>query len=99
MQDSMKFNLSRPAYLQVTDHICERILQQRWKEGGKLPSIRELAIRLKATPNTVARAYRWLCLREIIDNRHKDGFYVSPNGIGIVLSIRRGEFLFSNKNL
>jgi GntR family transcriptional regulator len=85
-----------PVYLRVTNHVCDRIWQKNWKEGDKLPSIRNLAIELEATPNAVARAYRWLSLREIINNRHRAGFFVSSDGIGAVFSMQREKFLFSS---
>lgn len=47
------------------------------KPGDKLPSVRELAKDNGINPNTVARAYRELEQRGIVNNIPKKGVYVS----------------------
>lgn len=48
--------------------------------GEKLPSVRELARRLKVHHNTVAAAYAELNDRGLVESRHGSGLFVSKHG-------------------
>ena len=39
----MDFNENKPIYLQIADKIMEKILNHTYKEGDRLPSVREAA--------------------------------------------------------
>ena len=56
----MEFSEPRSIYLQIADQIRDRILQGEWRDGERIPSIRELAIELGVNPNTVTRSYQAL---------------------------------------
>ncbi len=49
-----------PLYLQLRDRIVEQVETGRLAPGSRLPSVRDLARRLRLNVNTVARAYRVL---------------------------------------
>lgn len=49
-----------PIYRQVENGIIEMILLGAWPEGTRLPSVRSLATRLGANPNTIQKAYQEL---------------------------------------
>ncbi len=76
----MEFNNSRAIYLQISDYICEKILSKEWKEGERIPSVRELAVDVEVNPNTVMRTYSFLQDKNIITNQRGVGFYVSDDG-------------------
>ncbi len=40
----MEFKKKQAIYLQIGEHISENILRKLWKEGDKIPSIREMAV-------------------------------------------------------
>jgi DNA-binding transcriptional regulator YhcF (GntR family) len=76
----MEFNDSQAIYLQISDYICEKILSKEWKEGERIPSVRELAVTVEVNPNTVMRTYTFLQEKNIITNQRGVGFFVSDNG-------------------
>lgn len=77
----MEFSGSQPIYQQIGDHICENILSGKWKEGERIPSVRDLAIEIAVNPNTVMRTYAMLQEKKIIVNQRGVGFFVADNGM------------------
>jgi GntR family transcriptional regulator len=53
----MEFHDNKPIYLQIGDLIIERVLSGEWREGERIPSVRETAVNLEVNPNTVMRSY------------------------------------------
>ena len=76
----MEFNDSQAIYLQIADYICEKILSGEWKEGDRIPSVRELAIEVEVNPNTVMRTFTYLQEKGIISNQRGVGFFVADDG-------------------
>jgi GntR family transcriptional regulator len=66
-----------PIYRQIIRQIEFGILSGRLKSGDKLPTIRSLAVELKANPNTIARAYGELEIRGILATQVGSGTYIS----------------------
>ena len=66
-----------PIYRQIIRQIEYGILSGRLKSGDKLPTIRSLAVELKANPNTIARAYGELEIRGILATQVGSGTYIS----------------------
>ena len=64
----------RPIYRQLMEQIVARILDQTYREGELLPSIRQLANDFLVNPLTAARAYREL-----------DEYTETRRGIGLVV--------------
>ena len=54
----MQWNLTgdRPIYLQLCEQITLRLVSGAWPPGGRLPSVRELAVDAGGNPNTMQRA-------------------------------------------
>jgi GntR family transcriptional regulator len=59
---------------QITYRVLYAIARGVYRPGDKLPTVREIAKRLKVNPNTVSRAYRDL---------ERDGVLVSKRGTGV----------------
>jgi len=102
----MEFKETQAIYLQIGDYVCEQILLERWKEGDRLLSVRELGVALEVNPNTVMRTYDLLQGREIIFNKRGVGYFVSDDARRKILQYRKKEFLeqdlppvFKNMNL
>ena len=89
----MQFSQSQSIYLQIADYVCEKILLKEWETGGRLPSVRELAVLLEVNPNTVMRTYEFLQQQEIIFNQRGIGFFASPNAIEKAAHYRKGVFI------
>ncbi len=54
----MEFDHSRPIYEQIVEEFKKKLIRKDLEPGGKIPSQRELAQKMKVNPNTVQRAYR-----------------------------------------
>ena len=66
-----------PIYRQIIRQIEFAVLSGRLKEGDRLPTIRSLAVELKANPNTIAKAYGELEIRGILATQVGSGTYIS----------------------
>jgi GntR family transcriptional regulator len=66
-----------PIYRQIIQQIEYAVLSGRMQSGDKLPTIRSLAVDLKANPNTIARAYSELEIRGILETQVGSGTYIS----------------------
>jgi DNA-binding transcriptional regulator YhcF (GntR family) len=89
----MEFRESRPIYLQIADHICEKILMYEWKQDERVPSVRELAVSLQVNPNTVMRTYEFLQQQDIIYNQRGIGYFVSAKAYKNSVMVRKDDFL------
>ena len=89
----MEFKETQAIYLQIGDYVCEQILLERWKEGDRLLSVRELGVTLEVNPNTVMRTYDFLQNREIIFNKRGVGYFVSDDARQKILGYRKKQFL------
>jgi GntR family transcriptional regulator len=66
-----------PVYRQIIQQIEYAILSGRMRPGDRLPTIRSLAVELKANPNTIAKAYGELEIRGILTTQVGSGTYIS----------------------
>lgn len=67
----------KPAYLQIVDQIKYAAASGRLRAGEALPSIRQLAERLRINRNTVDKAYRELDRQGVIETVRGKGAFVS----------------------
>ena len=79
---------NRPIYRQLMDEIIARILDQTYREGELLPSVRQLASDSLVNPLTAARAYREL--GDLTETRRGVGLAVK-HGVREVLLLRERE--------
>ncbi|UII79157.1 GntR family transcriptional regulator [Flagellimonas sp. CMM7] len=89
----MDFDNGKPIYLQIVDFFYENILMKRWKEGERIPSVREVAMMVEVNPNTAIRAFNHLQDLEVIYNKRGIGYFVSDDGYAKVLAIKKKEFM------
>ncbi|TAI49164.1 GntR family transcriptional regulator [Flagellimonas allohymeniacidonis] len=89
----MDFDNSKPIYLQIVDFFYENILEKRWQEEERIPSVREVAMMVEVNPNTAIRAFNHLQDLEVIYNKRGIGYFVSQDGFSKVLEIKRREFM------
>lgn len=89
----MEFREKQSIYLQIAEYVCEQILLKNWLPGNKILSIRDLAIAMEVTPNTIQRTYDFLTLKQIIINRRGVGYFVEEEGIDRVLNFRKEQFI------
>ncbi|WP_337042002.1 GntR family transcriptional regulator [Emticicia sp. 17c] len=89
----MEFRNNQAIYLQIAEMVCENILLNRWGEGEKIPSVRELAVTIEVNPNTVARTYEFLTQKEIIFTKRGMGYFVTEDGKSKAMAFRKEDFL------
>lgn len=89
----MEFRANQAIYLQIAEYVCEQILLKKWNLGEKILSIRELAVLMQVTPNTVQRAYDFLQQKDIITNKRGIGYFTEADAFERILAFRREQFI------
>lgn len=89
----MEFHENQAIYLQIADHFCENILQKTWKEGEKIPSVRETAVMVEVNPNTALRSFNYLQEQGIIYNKRGIGYHVADQGYQRALLFKKQQFI------
>lgn len=90
---TMQFEENNKAiYLQIAEKICDEIVDGKYGDDDRLPSVREYAALAEVNANTMMRSYDRLASEGIIYNRRGIGFFVAP-GAKIKIIKRRGEDL------
>jgi GntR family transcriptional regulator len=77
-----------PFYRQIIDQIKFGIATGKLKIGEQLPTVRALAVDLKVNLNTVAKAYKELEIRNILETQQGTGTFISDHKIEIPLKER-----------
>ncbi len=90
----MEFRESQAIYLQIADYICEAILIEKWKEGDRIPSVRELAVNMEVNPNTAMRTFNYLQDKGIIFNKRGIGYFINEDGKSKTLELMREDFIY-----
>lgn len=88
----MEFASDKPIYRQIADYCCEQVLTRAWASGGKVPSVRELALDMAVNTHTVLKAYDQLQADGIIAPRRGMGYYAAEDAPARVLELRRQNF-------
>lgn len=66
-----------PVYRQLIDQVLGGIAAGALVPGDQLPTVRQVAVDLSVNPNTVARAYREMEIRGVLDTQQGTGTFVS----------------------
>ena len=66
-----------PFYRQVIDQVLLAIADGRLKPGTQLPTVRQLAVDLAVNLNTVAKAYREMEIRGIVETQQGTGTFIA----------------------
>jgi hypothetical protein len=88
----MDFKPDKPIYRQIIDYAFTAILSEQWREGGRVPSVRELGADLAVNTHTVLKAYEYLQERGIIAVRRGMGYFLEPDAKDKVNADRREHF-------
>ncbi|MDN5201332.1 GntR family transcriptional regulator [Fulvivirgaceae bacterium BMA10] len=89
----MDFRDNKAIYLQIADFFCENILLKKWKEGERVPSVRETAVDIEVNPNTVMRTFNYLQDMDIIFNKRGIGYFVSEGAFEKTLTLKKDSFI------
>ena len=83
---NLNSNDSKPLYQQLFQQIKEKILSGKLSAHFKLPSIRDLAMELETSRNTVESAFLELCAEGYIYSKARSGYFVSNIDQGLAAS-------------
>ncbi len=89
----MDFKPNYPIYLQVADFICEKVLTGIWRDGDKLPAVKDLAVMTSVNPNTVIKALTHLVDGEILATQRGIGYFLTDNAKAKTLVLKRAQFI------
>lgn len=89
----MEFSSNKSIYFQIADLICENILLDKYLEGERLISVREMAANLEVNPNTVMRAYSYLQDENVIYNKRGIGYFISDKGKELIIGLKKDSFI------
>jgi len=70
-----------PVYRQLIDQVLGGIAAAALTPGDQLPTVRQVAVDLSINPNTVARAYREMEIRGVLDTQQGTGTFVSNQNV------------------
>ena len=79
----------RPIYAQLVERIQMQIVSGQYPPGGKLPSVRELAMEAAVNPNTMQKAFAELERSGLIVTQRTNGRLVTEDET-LILKIRQG---------
>ena len=88
----MNFRSTKSIFLQIADNISERVVEERYLPGDKIPSVRELAAETGVNPNTVVRTFGELQRRGIIENKRGIGYFVADDALDLIRQWKKKEF-------
>ncbi len=89
----MNFKPNYPIYLQVADVICEKLLKGEWRNGDKLPALKDLAVTTSVNPNTVIKSLGYLVDNNILSTQRGVGYFLTDNARAITMDLKRKQFV------
>lgn len=88
----MEFHKNKPIYLQIVEVICQRIVSKEWKEGIKIPTVKELAKELEVNHNTLMRSLELLQAEDILTSKRGVGLFLTKDSHKRALDLMRKSF-------
>ncbi len=76
---TLDFKGNKPIYEQIVEQMKYNVMKGYLKPGDAIPSVRKLALELKITPGTVAKAYQELEHQQIIMTIRGKGTFIADN--------------------
>ncbi|MCC5942198.1 MAG: GntR family transcriptional regulator [Balneolaceae bacterium] len=89
----MNFSDNQPIYQQISNYFCNQILEKKWTPEDRIPSVREIAVKMEVNPNTAMRAFQLLQEKGILVNKRGIGHFIADDAYQTVLELKRKEFI------
>ncbi|WP_319534762.1 GntR family transcriptional regulator [uncultured Vibrio sp.] len=83
----------QPIFRQLADLLTQQILQETWKEGEALPSVRRVAADMKINHLTVMKGYQLLVEQGVVEKKPGQGMFVSTGAKQRLLATEKKRFL------
>lgn len=88
----MDYHKNKPIFLQIVDIIAQRIITKEWKEGVKIPTVKELAAEFDVNHNTLMRSLEILQAENILMSKRGIGIFLTKNSYKNALELMRNTF-------
>ena len=89
----MIYYSDKAIFVKIAERLCDDILADRYKEGDRVPSVRELAAEYEVNTNTALRAFEVLQRDDILLQQRGIGMQVAKGAKRKILTARKKEFL------
>lgn len=83
LEFSLDMKSGVPFYKQIIFQVEMAIADGRLEKGAQLPTVRSLAVDLSINPNTVARAYAEMEIRNIVVTQQGSGTFISGKKVNL----------------
>lgn len=88
----MVFVEGKPIYVQIADRLSDEILSSAYKEGERVPGVREYSSLLEVNVNTTVKAYDLLAQKGIIFTKRGMGYFVAEGAPDAIRNERKKQF-------
>jgi len=78
---TLDYSSGVPVYRQIIDQIRFGIVSGQLKLGEQLPTVRALAVELKVNLNTVAKAYKELEIKDVLETQQGTGTFINKTDL------------------
>ena len=89
----MIYHSDKALFVKIAERLCDDILSDRYREGDRVPSVRELAAEYEVNTNTALRAFEVLQRDDILLQQRGIGMQVARGAKRKILNARKKEFL------
>ena len=89
----MIYHSDKALFVKIAERLCDDILADRYREGDRVPSVRELAAEYEVNTNTALRAFEVLQRDDILQQQRGVGMQVARGAKRKILNARKKEFL------
>ena len=93
------FDADRPIYLQLVEHIQQKILNGEFQPGEKLPSVRDLAAEAAVNPNTMQKALAELERGGLVFTQRTSGRFITEDAAKIARLRERAALALARRFL
>lgn len=88
----MSLGGAKPIYQEIAERICDEIMLGVYREGDRVPSVRDYAAQMEVNANTAMRSYATLEGEGILESRRGLGYFVGEGAEESILKARRRSF-------
>lgn len=89
----MIYYSDKALFVKIAERLCDDILADRYREGDRVPSVRELSAEYEVNANTVLRAFEVLQRDDILVQQRGIGMQVARGAKRKILNARRKDFV------
>lgn len=93
MSTPIQWNDNTPIYRQLKQRVIAMMLDEVFKPGDALPSVRQVAAEYQLNPITVSKAYQELVDEGLVEKRRGLGMFVTEVAAQNLLISERARFL------